>query len=305
MANKLTNAEARALSGANVDIAPHMQYPHDGAQSGDPVAEKFDFFQKLVQAAYGVPRVADPLFAPPIVFRDDFFSGGAELNPVNTDDPETDGEGFKFGTVNELNDWYVGGTNAATGAIAVENDAIGGWVSLTTAGAEEDALQAQLLGAPFLLAANKPLYFEARIMIEDVSECTWFVGLAIKDCTEVTGSGTWGASDDCIGFYGIEEVNINYASSEDGTDTAADTGSDIADGSIATISTKAVRLGFLWDGDDTVTFYVDGVSVATISATDDDVNQDEYMSPMIAIDATAGGTAEVLFIDYLFVVQER
>ena len=139
-------------------------------------------------------------------------------------------------------------------------------------------------------------------MVEDVSECDWFVGLSIAN-TDILASGV-GTVDDIIGFVGLHTTAIQFISNEDGTDTINATAGLIADGSIATIATKAKTLAFAWDGVGTVTYYIDGVTIGTITTAADDVNQDEAMSVAFVCDNTVGGS-ERMWIDYIYVSQER
>jgi hypothetical protein len=301
--SNLTKAQALALAFQSLDVASDVVFPSVNPEGSEQAW--FGFLNDILNLCLPRADVANPNSLPPIVYFEEFLEGASELNPLSDDDPETDGMGFKFGTVDDRNEYYVTGTNAETGSITIPDDAPGGWLQMTTAGAENDALNAQMKGGPFKLAANKPLIYETRIMVEDVSETSWFMGLAIKDTEDITGSGAVGSCDDCVGFYGIEEVNINYWSAEDGNDSYADTGSDIADGSIATMDAEAVRLGFKWDGVDSLSFYVNGTLAVTLSATDDNVNQDEPMSPIMALDATNGAAPETLWVDYVSIIQRR
>ena len=240
-----------------------------------------------------------------IEYFDDFITGGhGNLAPLNSDDPETDGEGFKFGVIDNQNDWLVSSTNLDGGTILVDDGIPGGWLEITTGATEEDNISAQLIGTHFILAVGKPLYFESRLMIEDVSQTSWCVGLSIPN-TDLMGSGVIGASDDSLMFYGIESTAINYCSSEDGSDTTADTVINAADATAATFATKSFKVAFQWDGVDALRIFVDGVLIDTLNTTDDDINHDEYMSPCFAIDTTAGGTAEKMWIDYIYCGQIR
>lgn len=252
----------------------------------------------------GAPLVNGQLPSAWVTYFEDFIVGGSSANDELANQSAPSGGMFSevanagqylvsLVTVGELTEPCMLATGVAKG----------GWVDVLTVATQNHPVNVQANGTPWVLAANKKLYFETRIMVEDVSECDWFVGLSIAN-TDILASGV-GTVDDIIGFVGLHTTAIQFISNEDGTDSIDATAGTIADGSIATISTKAVKLAFVWDGVSTVSYYVDDVFAGSMNTTDDDINQDEAMSVAFVCDNTQGGTAERMWIDYIYVTQER
>lgn len=190
-----------------------------------------------------------------------------------------------------------GGTNAS---------AQGGWAEFRTCNANNDALTAQLNGESFKLAYGKKLWFETQLLIEDVSETELFIGLADTG-TDLYGAAGVGVSNH-VGFICDGDGNIDCSVDEAATQSKSDTLSDFVDGSMATLATANVvhKLGFYWDGAGTVKFYVDGVHKGT--KTDNGatilIPDGTCLSPGFTI-LTQGNTDEAIFIDYIYVAQER
>jgi len=251
----------------------------------------------------GAPLVNGNLPSTWITYFEDFIVGGS-----TTDDEllnESGPGGNLFSEVADTAEYLV--TLATRGEIQAcklaTGAAEGGWVDVLTTATQNHPVNAYANGTPWLLATGKKLYFETKIMVEDVDQCDWFIGLSIAN-TDILASGV-GTVDDIIGFCGLHTTAVQFISNEDGTDTIDATAGTIADGSIATIATTAKTLAFAWDGAGTVTYYVDGTSAGTITTTADDINQDEGMSVAFVVDNSVGASAERMWIDYIYVAQER
>ena len=225
-----------------------------------------------------------------IRWREDFITGCTE-------------DGHKFSETADKADWNLIVIDSGTdeGEVCnVTDDAPGGWLTLTTNDAAADACQLQLNGEAFKLAVGKPLYFEAKFALGDVSETDFFIGLAITDTTVLAGV------TDRVGFELNNDGNLDFLTEQNSTENTADTTVDVADGTIATESTTAVVVAFYWDGVDTLTPYVDGVaySAMTDNATTILVPDDEALTPTIAM-LVPGAAAESAYIDYIDIVAVR
>jgi hypothetical protein len=212
-------------------------------------------------------------------------------------------DGHKISTTADKGDWLLTIVDGDTdnGAVAnVAEDAPGGILTLTTNDKTSDSNELQLNGESFKLAVGKQLYFECSLAIDDVDKADWFVGLAITDTTVLT------ACTDLVGFGCDHDGNIDAEVRQDSTASRTDTTSDLTDGTLATFATKKVKLGFHWDGVDTVKFYVDGV--LKVTKTDNGatvlIPDDEALTPTICLKTTAGQVVNG-WVDYVYVAQER
>lgn len=225
-----------------------------------------------------------------IHFHEDFITGSAE-------------DGHKFSETADKADWLltvIDGEPDEGEVCNVTDDAPGGWLTLTTNDAANDACQLQLNGEPFKLAVGKPLWFECKVILADIDATDFFIGLAITDTTILAGV------THRVGFENDHDGNIDFLTEQDNTENSADTTVDIADGTIATESTTAKTLAFYWDGVDTLTPYVDGTAYTamTDNGTTILVPDDEALTPTIAILAV-GAAAESAYIDYIDIVSVR
>ena len=295
----LTEMEALEQMGNSIPDQPDVKWPGINPSN---YSDYMTFYQTLYALAGGAPLLANASYSPPVSFFDDFIEGGyvPDLALASESDP-----GGKFSEVAERGAWLFTKYNAASLVIADEKNGI---AHLLTGSTEEDAGSIQLNGTSFKLEANKPLYYETRLRVEDPTACTWIAGLSIPE-TDPTGSGVFGTSDDAIGFFGLQALATSAFWSTDGVD-------DEIASLVTLVADTYTRLGFYWDGIDTISFYQDGVcltdttSAATIAATTCNVSalelaSAEAMSPIFAVDSTTGATAEYLDIDYVFVVQTR
>lgn len=228
--------------------------------------------------------------ATSVQWIEDFISGALE-------------DGSKFSETADKADWLktsVDTDSDAGDVCSISDDAPGGWLTLTTNDHASDSEELQLNGEAFKLATGKPLELEARLMVADADVATWFIGLAITDTTVMAGA------TDRVGFQCDNDGNIDALVEQDTTESKTDTGEDIADGSLATASTKAVVLKFAWDGAGTVRFYVDGVlkTTQTDNGTTVVIPDDEAMTPTIAL-KNSSAAANTLYVDYIAVNAER
>ena len=209
---------------------------------------------------------------PPVVFFEDFLQGP---EPSSTADAAS---------------FLMSGTSAAT---AFANDERNGVITAVSNSTNPLSLQGN--GEPFRLTSSNSIYFETRINLTDHDGMSWFAGLAITD------TSVWsGALTDYVGFFGANEVNINYGTGKDndavpgsGTtgETDADSGKDAADDTWMILSFRTV-------GTSQVRFFVDGTFVGSSSSNLPD-NED--------LTATIDflGSGETVDIDYVLVVGDR
>lgn len=120
-------------------------------------------------------------------------------------------------------------------------------------------LEVQQTVAHFKLAANKDLWFEARVKVVDTySTVETFVGLATID-TALLGSGDLNTASDYVGF-GVETTAAGVNSFYICKDTVELSDSMSAAGTFA--EGTWIRLGFHIDGTTGIHAFVDGAPIA-------------------------------------------
>ncbi|MHC4122907.1 MAG: hypothetical protein ACYSSI_04975 [Planctomycetota bacterium] len=214
-------------------------------------------------------------------------------------------DGHKFSETADKGDWLKSSTDGDTDGsdvCQVADDGPGGILQLTCNDKDADNENLQLNGESFKLATGKKLYFETSVALLDVDKCDFFIGLAISD-VDILGGVT-----DRIGFQVDHDGNINCLIEQGSTEYKQDSGVDIADcAAIANFSTTKKCLTFLWDGVDTVQFFVDGVLKKTFTdnGTTIVVPDDEAMSPAQQIKThTGAGAVQTSFVDYIHIIGE-
>jgi hypothetical protein len=164
--------------------------------------------------------------------------------------------GSDFTTAIEYAVTYVdvgAGTSLFTQAITAGDRAL-----ITTAQNENDGGQLQLVGTPFALATGHPLYFGAKIAISDATQSDFIVGLANTDTTLIAAHAL-AVSSDGVFFYKVDGGTIIVAGAEKATAVSTVNAA-------AAMSTSDTIYEIYYDGVGTVTFYLDGVEVTSMSA---------------------------------------
>jgi hypothetical protein len=257
-----------------------------------------------------------PLLAPPpstTVFMEDFVDtyGCIDLALANESDPAA-----TFSEVADRGKWLAtivdGGTGNTETVLGRPVDgstsagAQGGWGEFRTCNADNDAVTCQLNGESFKLATGKKLWFETQFIIEDVSESEVFIGLADTG-TDLYGAAGVGVNNH-VGFILDGDGNLDFSVDEAATQSKTDTAIDFVDGTMATLATANVKhkCAFYWDGAGTIKVYVDGTLCLTKvdNGTTVLIPDGTCLSPGFTI-LTQGTTDEALFIDYIYVAQER
>ena len=181
-------------------------------------------------------------------------------------------------------------------------DELGGVLSITTVATADDGANLQVTGESFITTQDEklPLYFEARLQVQDVSNCDALIGLSATDTEIITTNPV-----DFIG-YKLESGTLYAETAEDSTE-------ELTDCSITETDSDWIRVAFYFDGDDTITFYVDDdddgdfdyVASRTLSTSTDDVPEDVGLTPTIEVITGTTASAEVALFDYVFCAQQR
>jgi len=198
--------------------------------------------------------------------------------------------------VDGTNDWTYSQLTSGTGAILA--DTIDGWYQI--AGTGSDNTGASLQGNEVWAAqASKKIFFETRLVSSDADQMDIFVGLC-ENGTLATGVPF--QTNNQIGFLITDDsANIEAVCDSGGTETATDTGVDMADGSVSgSTITNARRLGFVVSGTGMVEFYVDRVKKVT---TTTNIPTSELTTWFAAVAGET--TANTASVDYLLTVSSR
>lgn len=242
-------------------------------------------------ALTGPQRLEGQSGVPPFVeFFDDFVVGGycPDAALSSESDPAA-----KFSEVADRGEWLV--TRDAAPTLVIKDDEPGGVLRITTGGNANDFVSCQLNGEAFKVAAEKDIYFEARVKLADADDTQWFIGLATTDVTGSTLGPILDGTTESIGFRQNADtgVDIDCLTEDASTETETDSGVDVADDTF-------VILGFHVISDTDVKFFVNGSEVARHTSNIPD--GDAVTLTMEVHSPTASSTLEV---DYIWCRQER
>lgn len=222
----------------------------------------------------------------PVVFFDDFVTGGKGTTVAG-----------KFGSTADTAEWLCTLTNSATPVIG--DDEPGGVLTITNAGADNDMVEMQLNGEMFKFATGKPLIFEARIKITDVSETDFLIGLGITDTTPLAGWTDY-ACFHCADSSG----NLSFGNAKDGSGGAVGSetsGATVTDTGIDLVDDTFIVLRFETDGVSKIKAFVNGVLKVTHTTN---ICDNETLTPTICV-RNDGAVAQTLEVDYVLVIQQR
>lgn len=194
----------------------------------------------------------------------------------------TDFDDFIFYTATQ---WTVGGAPTAAGAAG-----FGGILSATVTAAEGTFRRAQ---AQFLATPGKQIFFAFKASAADVLNTTFWAGLFNAGATPADAT-------DGIYFHKPDAVNTVNVSVRVNATTGAN--NETALGEI--VDATPFVLGFWYDGKQTVRFYQDNNLIASLDASTTYL-PDAALQLAFGVDDGAGGTNEVLLIDYVYCCQER
>lgn len=220
-------------------------------------------------------RLVDAIGLDVVKFHEDFNVGRGQTSSEFTADSPW--------TITRVE----GGAGESTIAII---DGSGGIARITTDDAENDGINAQLIGEAYELTADQHLYFGAfGVKISDATQSDLFLGLAITD-TDILGGVT-----DRIGFEKLDgSTDLKFMVEKDSTETLS-----------AAVHTVVAATGFdiefYWNGEQSILeAFVNGVSVATPAITN--LPNDEFLR--VSWQFLAGTTAAVTCdIDRITVIQ--
>lgn len=196
------------------------------------------------------------------------------------------------------NDYTATAINASTAALTTTS---GGAILLTTDTAENDGIQLQAIGSPFLPVSGKKLWIKTRFKLSDATQSDFLIGIAAVDTTLLGSTGGDGVTDG-IFFAKDDGSAAPYVSVQKNTTTGQLQGT-----SIATLSNDTyVTLGLEYDGISSVKYFVDGVQKGTLdlTSTPSTYLPDAQCTASIALLSGSAG-AKTMTMDYIFAAIER
>jgi hypothetical protein len=151
-------------------------------------------------------------------------------------------------------------TQATTGTGAISTAAPGVLELDSASSTATQGANLQRIKSCFLPAANKSIWFEAKVKVVDTfDKCELFVGLSELDTTMLATSANSSANH--IGWQCVTDDGVLLFTNEKAT-----AGNTIAAATIA--EDTYIRLGFVYDGAaDTVQQYINGVATGSAVAT--------------------------------------
>ena len=184
-------------------------------------------------------------------------------------------------------DWVVTETQAgATQAIAA--DVVGGALALVNSAADDDVNQLQSAEEWFKLTTGKKAWFECKFKVSDATQSDLFVGFATTDTTIIAGT------TDSVGFRKSDGSTTLQSLTEDNTTETTNTAATMADDTYVTV-------GFYWDGQSAVRFFVNRALTATHTTNVEVTNK---LALTLCLQ-NGEAVAKTLTVDYVYVAMER
>lgn len=183
-----------------------------------------------------------------------------------------------------------GGTNTI-----LSSTTVGDRLIITTGGTEYNGVNLQVHGSAFKLESGLPLYFGARIAMQNGAKGDYLIGLCEVDTTLLATATAHGlaVTDDGVYFYQLNDATaMIFVNELGGVEGAIATG-------VTTGSGAYHDYEFYWDGS-VLYVYVDGVLVGSVASG----LADQALTPSINVRAGDDG-AEILYVQWMKAIQIR
>ena len=192
-------------------------------------------------------------------------------------------------------DWIITKTEAGSGSAVIGMiSGFGGILQITNDDADNDNCFFQYCGGAgaalktFRFTPGKQTFFEIRCKLSDVIESDFVAGLQINDTTPLS------VTDGVYFLKNDGSATVNLVVVKDSISTVSE---------VATLTDDVfVKLGYYYDGNAQVRYYVDGICVGASVTTNLPDDEDLTVSFGIQNGAAASKT---LFIDYIVANGER
>lgn len=243
--NALATAENLATIASSAQIA--------NAVDGDELVARLDAETNSGTAGGTGPSPsiwdAAPVLSTILNPTDNFYFFDDFLGPIDV----TTGDG-----------WTI--TAVTTGGISVDATEEGGVLLVDSQGnaSADDGVNAQLTNCLFKPAAGRTIYFEARVKVVDAGTDQYFIGLAGVDTTLIAAGVVDDVVDKC-GFFRHAASTADKISAISSRTSSEEIDADVDD----LVDDTYIKLGFVIDGLTSVTWYVNGVAVGTVTDAND------------------------------------
>lgn len=185
------------------------------------------------------------------------------------------------------------GSGSATEALT---DMVNGVLLLTNDDADDDSDEILRPIEAWKLVSGYPLYAEIRFKVSDATQLDFWFGLIASG-----NAGYFAGIDDGVYFRKDDgDANIDFCTEYNTNITATDTGIDLEDATW-------IRLGFHWDGDATIRYFVIRDSdryILAMGAQTTYICQDQELQLGFGI-RNGEAVAKQLWVDYTKVCQKR
>jgi len=185
-------------------------------------------------------------------------------------------------------------TEAGTNTI-LSSTTPGDRLIITTGGTEYNGVNLQAHGSAFKLEAGKPLYFGAKIAMQNGAKGDYLIGLCEVDTTllATASAHALAVTDDGVYFYQLNDATAMIFVNELGGVEGA-----IASG--VTTGNATYHIFELYYDGSTLYVYVDGTLVGSVASG----LADQALTPSINVRAGDDG-AEILYVQWMKTIQIR
>lgn len=189
-------------------------------------------------------------------------------------------------------DYYVAGdwtvTETDSGATQALTDGDGGLLLVTNTAADDDLVALQKKGESFRFASGKKLWFEARFKVSDATQSDVVIGLQITDTTPLD------VTDGVFFIKADGSTSVSLRVEKNNTATAT---------TVTTLANDTfITLGFFYDGDSTIYYFVNGALGGSSVTTN--LPDDEDLTVSFALQ-NGEAVAKTMTVDYINVAKER
>jgi len=186
-------------------------------------------------------------------------------------------------------DWTITTVEAAGAATEALSDHVNGVLLVTNGTADDDRDELVNVAEAFRLYDNFPTYCALRFKISDATQSDFWFGL-------INATSYWAATpDDAVIFSKQDgDANLDFITRTNAAQALTDTGIDLTD-------LGWIRVGFHWDGHDTVRYFVyrdyDMFCLAQGSHTTY-IAQDEELRLGFGL-RNGAAAAKAIYVDYI------
>jgi hypothetical protein len=173
--------------------------------------------------------------------------------------------------------------------VGVASDA-GGGIAFTPAAQDNQGIQIQAGSESFYFGYKWPCYFGCRYKQVDITQSDYTIGLMITD-TDIVDNGV----TDGIYFRTVDtETNLDFVLEKNSAETETNV--------LTQVDATYYTVEFYYDGESTITAYVNGTEAASVSTSNANFPNDEHLAPAIAL-LSGEASANTLTVNWARAIQ--